>query len=65
MLYNFAFDNNFYFIFLSWDSYSFAVLHGALYTCFLVLPHSTLSLKLHDMQRPQSLKFDWESKDAL
>lgn len=42
MLYNFAFDNNFFF--LSWDSYSFAMLHGALYTCFLVLPNFILEI---------------------
>jgi hypothetical protein len=29
---------------LGQDSYSFAVLHGALYTCFLVLPHFILEI---------------------
>ncbi len=44
MLYNFAFDNKFFFLVLGKDSYSFAVLHGALYTCFLVLPHFILEI---------------------
>ncbi len=44
MLYNFAFDNKFFFLVLGQDSYSFAVLHGALYTCFLVLPHFILEI---------------------
>jgi len=61
MLYNFAFDNKFFFCLGTPIP-----LPCCMVLCILAFWCSpTLSLKLHDMQeRPQNLKFDRGSKDA-